>query len=66
MSNPRDKAVDMIIDFKKGNKPINEAKEIALICVDNILKNQTYITDAYQKSKYLNYWNDVKQFIEKL
>jgi hypothetical protein len=63
---PRDKAVDMIIDFKKGNKPIQQAKESALICVDNILKNETYITDSYQKTKYINYWNEVKQFIEKL
>jgi hypothetical protein len=63
---PRDKAVDLIIDFKQGNKPINEAKENALITVKNILENKTYITDEWQKSKYISYWNDVKQFIEKL
>jgi hypothetical protein len=63
---PRDKAVDLIIDFKQGNKPINEAKENALITVKNILENKTYITDDWQKSKYISYWNDVKQFIEKL
>jgi hypothetical protein len=63
---PRDKAVDLIIDFKQGNKPINEAKENALITVKNILDNKTYITDEWQKSKYISYWNDVKQFIEKL
>jgi len=63
---PRDKSIDMIIDFKKGNKPIQQAKESALICVDNILKNESYITDIYQKGKYINYWSEVKQFIEKL
>ena len=63
---PRDKAVDMIIDFKSGNKTIQEAKENAFICIENILKNQTYITDVYQKGKYVNYWQEVKQFIEKL
>jgi hypothetical protein len=63
---PRDKAVDLIIDFKQGNKPIHEAKENALITVKNILENKTYITDEWQKSKYITYWSDVKQFIEKL
>jgi len=63
---PKDKAMDMVRDFKKGNKPINEAKQNALICVENILKNESYITDSYQKGKYLNYWQEVKQFIEKL
>jgi len=56
----------MIIDFKQGNKPINEAKQYSLICINNILKNESYITDLYQKGKYINYWNEVKQFIEKL
>jgi len=63
---PRDKAVDLIIDFKQGSKPIDEAKKNAYICIDNILKNQTYITDSYQKIKYISYWSEVKQFIDKL
>ena len=63
---PRDKSVDLIIDFKEGQKPIEEAKKNALICVENILKNESYFFDAYQKAKYINYWTEVKQFIEKL
>jgi hypothetical protein len=63
---PKDKAMDMVRDFKQGQKPIEEAKENALICVENILKNESYFFDTYQKTKYINYWQEVKQFIEKL
>ena len=63
---PRDKALDLILEFKQGQKPIEEAKENALICVENILRNESYITDSYQKTKYINYWTEVKQFIQKL
>ena len=63
---PKDKAMDMVRDFKQGQKPIEEAKKNALICVENILRNESYITDSYQKTKYINYWTEVKQFIEKL
>ena len=63
---PKDKAMDMVRDFKQGQKPIEEAKKNALICVENILRNESYITDSYQKTKYINYWTEVKQFIQKL
>lgn len=63
---PKDKAMDMVRDFKQGQKHIEEAKENAIICVENILKNESYITDSYQKTKYINYWTEVKQFIQKL
>ena len=63
---PKDKAMDMVRDFKQGQKPIEEAKKNALICVENILRNESYFFDFYQKTKYINYWTEVKQFIEKL
>ena len=43
------------------------AKETALICVDEILKNQPY--DIYtidQCKNVYDYWNEVKQEINKL
>ena len=50
---PKDKAMDMVRDFKQGQKHIEEAKENAIICVENILKNESYITDSYQKTNIL-------------
>jgi len=57
----KDKARELINKFLQiydGRVP--QAKQCALICVDEILKNTLIVP------KVLNYWNEVKQEIEKL
>lgn len=64
--NPRDKALDIIIDFKQGDTSIMEAKRNALKCIEIMLDHNLVIKSDYVKEKYLTYWEDVKYQIEKL
>ena len=73
---PKDKAkelVDKFIDYAyhwdegfplpKEYTPIWNAKQCALVCIDEILKNDDRM---YLGSNDINYWEQVKQEINKL
>jgi hypothetical protein len=55
----KDKAMEIAMKFDKKGETDN-AKQCALICVDEIVKN------TLQVSQVLDYWQEVKQEIEKL
>jgi len=63
---PKEKAEELIDKFLEftaiGNFPSINAKECALIAVDEVLNNIELINNKYQ----INYWREVKQEIEKL
>jgi hypothetical protein len=76
---PKEKAEILVAKFikhsraEKDIKPIQSAKECALIAVDEIIEttfmNATYIAwgfKAIQKISTTDYWQEVKQEIEKL
>ena len=75
---PKEKAVDIYNKmYETGFKPksvllrIEQAKECALIAVDEIISElaytQNYVEDALNKIQvYINYWQEVKQEIENL
>ena len=73
---PKEKAIELVSKFKPyadytecdifnqiERMHIN-AKNIALIAVDEILKN--YYKNHFQKGKKIDYWQEVKTEIEKL
>tara|TARA_R110000824_G_scaffold182_3_gene837 strand:+ start:13404 stop:13613 length:210 start_codon:yes stop_codon:yes gene_type:complete len=58
--------VDRFLNEQNDTEEISQAKQCALICVDEILKNQPY--DIYtidQCNNLTKYWKEVKQEIEK-
>ena len=69
---PKDKAEQLTnyyMPFCKNN--YNDAKQCALIAVDEILTElaytQNYVEDAMNKIQfYISYWQEVKKEIEKL
>jgi len=63
---PRDKALDIILDFKEGETSITEAKKNALKAIKIMLDHNLVIKSDYVKDKYLTYWNDVIFQINKL
>ena len=63
---PREKALDLILEFKEGEVSISDAKKNALKAIQIMLDHTLIIRSDYVKEKYLIYWDDVKQFIEKL
>ena len=63
---PKDKALDIILDFKHGETSISDAKKNALKCIQIMLDHNLVIKSDYVKEKYLTYWEDVKYQIEKL
>jgi hypothetical protein len=64
---PKDKALDLILDFKEGETSILEAKKNALKAIKIMLEhNKVLIISDYVKDKYLTYWNDVIFQINKL
>ena len=64
---PKDKALDLILDFKEGETSILEAKKNALKAIKIMLDhNKVLIISDYVKEKYLTYWNDVITQINKL
>jgi len=59
----KDKAMEIAMKFDKKGETDN-AKQCALICVDEILTNKTgMLTDWTNRVKY---WQEVKQEISKL
>ena len=63
---PKDKALDIILDFKEGETSISEAKKNALKAIKIMLDHNLVIKSDYVKDKYLTYWNDVIFQIKKL
>ena len=63
---PKDKALDIILDFKQGDTTIMEAKRNALKCIEIMLDHNLVIKSDYVKEKYLTYWADVVHQINKL
>ena len=63
---PKDKALDIILDFKHGETSIMEAKKNALKCIEIMLDHNLIIKSDYIKEKYLTYWTDVVHQINKL
>lgn len=72
----KEKAKELVRKFIKHSraednlKPINSAKECALICVDEIIKSKPTkhipFQTGYQVQIDVDYWNEVKLEIEKL
>ena len=64
---PREKASELIVNyqFKVKSLSYNEAKECALIAVDEVLKELLNDKDFYFKTR-VHYYQAVKQEIEKL
>ena len=72
----KDKANDLCINFlMETDIPIKSiAKQCALICVDEIINESSFIDVGYSDSarvgkvmdNRIDYWNEVKQEIEKL
>jgi preprotein translocase subunit SecE len=71
MNNPKDKAGDLIVKFikhsraEKDIKPIDSAKQCALILVDEIIQHNCFVSTGIKQSIY-DYWQEVKTEIEKL
>lgn len=75
---PKEKAISLILSFIRytpadGQLEFNYAKKCALICVDEILENQTFRDYGFKYSSILErldsikkYWEEVKTEIEKL
>ena len=73
---PKEKAIELVQRFTKIESfhihervvfmPLPEAKQCALIAVDEILSELTEIPYGLEYLNRLNYWLEVKQEIEKL
>jgi hypothetical protein len=73
---PKEKALELVQRFTKIESfhihervvfmPLPEAKQCALIAVDEILSELTEIPYGLEYLNRLNYWLEVKQEIEKL
>jgi hypothetical protein len=66
---PKEKAIDLVHKFGMENQYYERAKQCALICVDeiiNVAKPECHIETAYNLEETLEYWEEVKQEIEKL
>lgn len=68
---PKEKALQLFNSFRDKTFARTEycqnrnAKDTALICVDEIIKSLEE-TDYIYVESYINYWQDVKQEINKL
>ena len=66
MKTPKEKAYELSMRFDKEGETDNAVK-CALICVEEILKNQPYDIYTVEQSNNVNeYWAAVKTEIEKL
>lgn len=74
---PKEKAFELVMKMRKVELWIEEhidwkaAKQCALIAVDEIIENlnkisKDLLSSDYQPYSHLNYWQEVKQEIEKL
>jgi hypothetical protein len=77
--NPKEKAEELVGNFIPLTKATNyknidvtpvtkhKAKQCAIICIDEIIKNQPYdMYTVWQCNNIAGYWREVKQEIEKL
>jgi len=68
---PKEKAKDLIVKFikhsraEKDIKPIQSAKQCALIAVDEIIQHNCFVSTGIKQSVY-DYWQDVKTEINNL
>ena len=64
---PKEKAVELVDKFRLS-KAITEsyAKQCALIAVDEIIKSNPYEVSKTDMDSTIEYWQEVKQEIEKL
>jgi hypothetical protein len=62
---PREKASQLIVDYQIKCKSLNydEAKQCALIAVDEIILE---MDNVMLPNPFKQYWNEVKQEIEKI
>jgi predicted SnoaL-like aldol condensation-catalyzing enzyme len=71
MNNPKDKAGDLIVKFikhsraEKDIKPIDSAKQCALILVDETIQHNCFVSTGIKQSIY-DYWQEVKTEINNL
>jgi hypothetical protein len=69
---PREKAAELIVNYQLKCKSLNydEAKQCALIAVDEMQQLIKDLSSCKNRFIYIidemNYWNEVKQEIEKL
>jgi hypothetical protein len=64
--NAREKASELIVNFQLKCKTLDyqEAKQCALMAVEEILNSRPLITDS--QVEYNNFWNDVKSELQSL
>jgi hypothetical protein len=66
---PREKAVELVHKFGMENQYYERAKQCALIAVEeiiNVAQPQCHIQSAHNLEETLEYWEQVKQEIQKL
>ena len=67
---PKEKAMNLYCKFRNNNYStwINklDAKKMCLIAVDEILYLDSPATELNEFEKYIEYWQEIKQEIEKL
>tara|TARA_R110000772_G_scaffold89748_3_gene185779 strand:+ start:167 stop:361 length:195 start_codon:yes stop_codon:yes gene_type:complete len=63
--NPKEKAKELFDRFLERRYTDEDAKECALICVDEILETLNNITPTTEET-FESYWREVKQEIENL
>lgn len=66
--NPKEKAAYLVVKYMSKVISKNVAKECALVAVDEIIpivNSYENALSASQQSDYLEYWQEVKQEIEK-
>ena len=66
---PKEKAIDLVnkmLFCYQGHIDEYTAKQCALIAVDEILDDDMYGMEEEHFEKRINYWEEVKQEIEKL
>lgn len=64
---PKEKAAELIVNYQLKCKSLNydEAKQCALIAVDEIIAEHMFDDSLHAAKRYM-YWNQVKQEIELL
>jgi len=67
---PKEKAEELVNKYYQrvadGSAPEDNAKQCALIAVDEILNQDTSIYDKTEAMYHLEYWGNVKEEIEAL
>jgi hypothetical protein len=66
--NPKEKAEELVnkyLAIQFGDFPTTDAKQCALIAVDEIINDYNTFPNSF-KNKHTSYWEEVKNEIEKL